>query len=85
MLINQDLLRQELLHGLHAAMVPGQDKALANYAVLLLEDGETVAEFGMREAIDTINNGLWWNEQGDWRNADALAVIDDCGREVYRS
>lgn len=50
------------------------DLRLWNMEVAFLEDGEIVANFDVPGAFDAIVNDIYWDEEGDWRNADEARV-----------
>lgn len=69
-------LRAELVRALHEQEAVIRHHAFDDIIVRLFVDDEDLhIEFPLPRFIDVLENGLYWDERGNWANANRLRVF----------
>lgn len=83
---HQEDLRIELLSAVEAALkLQAKDDRrpiVLDLSVRLYAGDRVRAEMPLLQAVDSINNGLWWDVDAYWGDANSLALLDEIGKEV---
>lgn len=64
----------DLLQNIAAGLNKLEGKPVWNLEVLFYKDGEVVLRTGLPQALDYLANDIWWNEEGEWDDAEIAEV-----------
>ena len=70
---NREKLLQDIAEGLRT--LDASSTPIQCVEVALKSEGEIVRQSSLHVALDSIANDLYWDEQGDWSDADSAEVV----------